>query len=61
VTGDFFITPPRTVFDLEAVLRGVAVGEVGAAIERFFARADVGTLSVSPADFRDAVEAAIGA
>ena len=61
ITGDFFVTPPRTIFDLESCLRGVAVEDVGAAIERFFARANVGTLSVSPADFRGAVEAAIGA
>jgi lipoate---protein ligase len=60
ITGDFFITPPRTIFDLEAALRGVAVEDAGAAIERFFAGADVGTLSASSADFRAAVEAAIG-
>jgi len=61
ITGDFFVTPPRTIFDLESALRGVAVDDVGAAIEGFFARADVGMLSVSPADFRSAVEAAVGA
>ena len=59
ITGDFFITPPRTIFDLEAALRGVAVDEAGAAIDRFFARAEVGMLSVSAADFRAAVETAI--
>jgi lipoate---protein ligase len=61
ITGDFFVTPPRTVFDLESALRGVAVSDAGAAIERFFAQADVGTLSVSATDFRIAVEAALGA
>ncbi len=60
VTGDFFITPPRTIFDLEAALRSVAVNDAGAAIDRFFATAEVGMLSVSPADFRAAVERAIG-
>jgi lipoate-protein ligase A len=60
VTGDFFITPPRTIFDLEVALRGLPAQEVGAAIERFFARADVGMLSVSPTDFQRAIEAAIG-
>ncbi len=29
VTGDFFVTPPRTVFDLEAALRGVTAADVG--------------------------------
>jgi lipoate-protein ligase A len=59
VTGDFFVTPPRTIFDLESALRGVAANEAGAAVEAFFARAGVGLLSVSPADFRRAIEAAI--
>lgn len=58
-TGDFFITPPRTVFDLEAALRSVAVTEAPAAIEEFFARAQTGLLSVTPGDFRAAFEAAL--
>ena len=61
ITGDFFVTPPRTVFDLEAALHNVAVGEAGQAVERFFTQARVGLLSASPADFRSAVEAALGA
>ena len=60
ITGDFFVTPPRTVFDLEARLRNLPVRDVGATIERFFAEAKVGLLTVSPADFRVAIEAAVG-
>ncbi len=59
MTGDFFVTPPRVVFDLEAALRNVPVADAGAAVERFFAAAKVGLLTVSPADFRAAVESAI--
>ena len=59
VTGDFFVTPPRTVFDLESTLRGVAIGEERSAVESFFARADVGLLSVSPGDFARVVERAV--
>ena len=59
LTGDFFVTPPRIVFDLESSLRQVPVEQAGAAVERFFAQAKVGLLSVSPADFRAAVEAAL--
>jgi lipoate-protein ligase A len=59
ITGDFFVTPPRTVLDLEASLRQVPVTEAGPAVERFFAQAKVGLLSVAPADFRAAVEAAL--
>jgi len=59
ITGDFFVTPPRIVFDLEAALRNVTVGEAGQTVERFFTQAQVGLLSVSPGDFRSAVEAAL--
>lgn len=58
-TGDFFVTPPRTILDLEAALRNVAVADAGAAIERFFEQARVGLLTVAPADFRKVVEDAI--
>jgi lipoate-protein ligase A len=59
VTGDFFVTPPRTVFDLESALRGVKVADAGATVERFFSEADIGLLSASPADFRAAIDQAI--
>jgi lipoate-protein ligase A len=59
ITGDFFVTPPRTIYDLEASLRNIAVSDAGDAVERFFAQARVGLLTVAPADFRKAVEDAI--
>lgn len=59
ITGDFFVTPPRIIFDLEAALRDVAVAGAGAAIEQFFAERKVGLLTVAPADFRKVVEDAI--
>jgi lipoate---protein ligase len=59
ITGDFFVTPPRTVLDLEAQLRGVPLSQVGVAVEQFFSDAKVGLLTVSPADFRAAIEAAL--
>lgn len=61
ITGDFFVTPPRIVLDLEAALRNVPVADAGGVIERFFAGAKVGLLTVTPADFRAAIEAAINA
>ena len=36
ITGDFFITPPRVVFDLEASLRGLNVDEAGQAGRKLF-------------------------
>jgi lipoate---protein ligase len=59
-TGDFFVAPPRTVFDLETALRNVPLAEAAAAIQGFFARTPVGLLSVSPADFAAALSAATG-
>ena len=61
LTGDFFVTPPRTVFDLEASLRGLPVAELGDAVERFFAEAPVDLLTIAPADFRSVIEAALAA
>lgn len=59
LTGDFFVTPPRLVFDLEAALRGVAVPEVGTTVASFFAAANPDMLTITPDDFHDVVEAAI--
>ena len=57
-TGDFFIAPPRILFDLEGALRGAPAVNAAAEVERFFAATHVGLLSVAPADFARAVEAA---
>ena len=59
ITGDFFVTPPRMIFDLEAALRGVDVADVGKAVESFFARAPAGFLSLGPGDFRQVIEMAL--
>lgn len=59
ITGDFFVSPPRALFDLEAALRGIAVAEAGAAVEGFFARSGAELVGLSPLDFREAVESAL--
>lgn len=61
LTGDFFVTPPRIVFDLEAALRGTFVGEAGGAVDAFFAARKPDMLTISPAEFRAVIEAAIAA
>jgi lipoate---protein ligase len=61
ITGDFFVAPPRVVFDLESHLRGVEVEALGEAVDAFFAARSVGTLSVTAADFRQSLEAALAA
>jgi lipoate---protein ligase len=59
VTGDFFVAPPRTVLDLEAALRGAYVEDAAGIIDRFFAGHAISALSVTPADFRASIEAAL--
>ncbi len=61
ISGDFFVTPPRIVFDLEAHLTGTRIDEVNAGIEQFFASNDIDMLSVTPADFQASIAAALGA
>lgn len=58
LTGDFFVTPPRLIFDLEAALRSTPICEAGARVNAFFGAADYGLLSASPADFAAAIDAA---
>ncbi|VAV89859.1 Lipoate-protein ligase A / Domain of unknown function [hydrothermal vent metagenome] len=55
LTGDFFVTPPRIILDLESALRRVTLDEVQTVTEQFFANADVGLLSIAPKDFAQAI------
>lgn len=60
ITGDFFVTPPSTILNLEAALRGVEVEGIAAAVEGFFADAKTGLLTAAPADFITAIMNAAG-
>jgi lipoate-protein ligase A len=60
-TGDFFITPPRVIYDLESRLRGVYLDEVDGVIRAFFKNTAVEVLSVSPEDFIASVKDALAA
>ncbi len=59
ITGDFFITPPRVIFDLEACLQGARLPEIDARIRQFFDETDIGMLSVTADDFAASVNSAI--
>ena len=59
ITGDFFVTPPRVVFDLEAALAGARIQEVDDLVQRFFAESAIEMLSVSPEDFTAAINDAL--
>ena len=61
ISGDFFVTPPRIVFDLEASLMGTRIDEIDATIDSFFAANDVDILSVAPEDFKTSIAAALAA
>lgn len=60
LTGDFFVLPPRVIYDLEASLRGVMTTDVGEVVLRFFAGARVETLTVTADHIREVILAAIG-
>jgi lipoate-protein ligase A len=59
ITGDFFVAPPRIVLDLEAALRGAYVEDVPGVIGQFFDERQLSALTVTPADFRASIEAAL--
>ncbi len=61
LTGDFFVTPPRIVLDLEAALRGELLANVGTAVDQFFAANTPDLLTIAPADFKRVVVEAIAA
>jgi len=59
ITGDFFVTPPRLVYDLESRLRGVYLDDLPDVVREFFAQAGAEVLSVSPDDFIAAFQQAL--
>lgn len=60
LTGDFFILPPRLLYDLEASLRGEPVDTIAAAINRYFARNRPSLLTICHDDIRAVILAATG-
>jgi lipoate-protein ligase A len=60
ITGDFFVTPPRVIYDLEGALKGVFLDKVESTLNCFFKSADIEVLSVGKEDFLKSVQSAIG-
>ena len=58
-SGDFFVTPTRILFDLEANLRGMHLEDVDQAVINFFNDTSADVLSASPEDFCAALKAAL--
>ena len=59
ITGDFFVTPPRTVFDLEARLQGSRLEEIDDVVDAFFESSDIDMLSVTADDFKSSIANAL--
>ena len=59
ITGDFFVTPPRVVLDLEAHLNGIRLDALEESVRTFFDITPIDMLSVSPDDFLAAVTHAV--
>jgi lipoate-protein ligase A len=59
ISGDFFVTPPRVVFDLEAHLQGSRLSDIETRIKQFFEDTDIGMLSVTANDFATSINNAI--
>ena len=59
ITGDFFVTPPRTVFDLEARLQGSRLEEIDDVVDAFFESSEIDMLSVTADDFKSSIANAL--
>ena len=55
ISGDFFVTPPRVVFDLEARLQGSRLPDIEPQIKQFFNESDIDMLSVTADDFHASI------
>jgi lipoate-protein ligase A len=59
LTGDFFVTPPRVVYDLEGSLRGIYLDEIEKTVDGFFQQTEIEALSVGKADFVRSLQTAL--
>ena len=59
ITGDFFVTPPRVILDLEASLRGIDRDGVGQAVDAFFEKTQVDALTLATEDIRNVLAEAV--
>jgi lipoate---protein ligase len=58
ITGDFFVTPPRVVFDLEAALRGAELTDAESVVGAFWSRTPAEFLNLCAKDIQDVIAAA---
>lgn len=60
-TGDLFVSPRRTLVDLEAALKDVALDRMDTVVHDFFTGRDVDMLGLTPADFIRVLHQAVAA
>ncbi len=59
ITGDFFIRPRRTIYDLESALKNSPIRDLERSLENFFKENAVETLGLKPEDFSKGLHLAI--
>ena len=59
ISGDFFVTPPRAVLDLEAKLKNVAIDQLEKNVLGFCSEQEIEFLHMSAADIYAAIQLAI--
>ncbi len=58
ISGDFFVTPPRIIRDLEAALRGIERAQAADVAATFLAASDAGFIGLAAADLVATIAAA---
>ena len=59
LTGDVFVSPKRTIADLESALRDIAAEQLKQKVQDFFAQREVDMLTLTPDDFVAVIQMAI--
>jgi lipoate-protein ligase A len=59
ITGDFFVDPTRTIYDLEAYLKNTPIGDLKETLHEFFIEKRPRFLGLSEADFYQAIYEAL--
>lgn len=59
ITGDFFIHPRRTMYDLEAFLKDTPIRHLQGNVEQFFSASSPEILGLTGDDFRQAIQLAL--
>jgi len=59
LSGDYFVTPPRVIFDLESGLKNSPVEQIKQRVEKFFTESEIDLMSFTANDVIAVVESSI--